>query len=909
MTSSEGHKNQSPPVRRPVLLGLFAGTCIGLGYLLSGVPNVELMSLVAVLSGVVLGSRYGLVCGSIAATVYSLGSPYGVPMPLILGAQVVGLGVAGAVGGPSGRTIRRLQRAGRIRAALVAAALTGLVVTLVFDLLTNLAIVGAFDLEPMVVLVGAVPFFLIHGGVNTVVFALLLPELVHRMSGLARAPLAGRGAGVATLTVMAALAVAGPAVAADTALGELPGSRMHDHTASPVDTHDVDRWENIGPSLGRQWSRPLWNPFARQNLEWLKWRTPWLPVLDGGLGGPAVILGEAQTSPVPLYVRDGIPLGTGHALADDPWLVPLQGVGSGGHTWSADGFGGTGGRIDLVTNDREPDKAVSVYRGVKGPHESYMRGFSILTPAAAWRVGFEFDESIDNEAYNFTDLPDEVFRPSPTYFTGHGKIRQTRARLIRNLDTDNSLAVAYTYGRKTKDALPAWGAEHQEIWDNGISATMRGRSGQWDYRGSLHWTSRDLEWGSRPSGSTQADDLRKLETGRNGLVVDFLRRPAREAVLPAHLDSLVVPVDTVATAAADTALAAADSLPVADLSPDAAPAATDTLTRGTAPDTDLSALGTDAATGLQFRMVLNHWNLEDSGASWSPDHLESFSGEGETAQITGRNDLALGPARLSMGLEALWDSHGGLGPGAAVTLAQNSTRPRWELGFSRSGRAPRSDELFTPVRRDVNGRELEILPNRDLKREKTWRVGLYLGAKVLGFDLAVDSSVRHLSDGITWRQDAEAIERGAWANDLELLSTRITGSIGRQGRFLGWGRLKLEGTWQGFDERKARAALLPPEQHLRLQLGWENHFFREDGVVQLMLYSTLRGEMADPWDVTRAEVLEAITVHDLLVGFRLVGAHLSLAFRNLTGERVRLTAGTWSHDMEIDLRLHWVFLY
>ena len=47
------------PVRQPVLLGLFAGTAVGAGYLLAGIPNVELMTLIAALAGSVLGAGRG----------------------------------------------------------------------------------------------------------------------------------------------------------------------------------------------------------------------------------------------------------------------------------------------------------------------------------------------------------------------------------------------------------------------------------------------------------------------------------------------------------------------------------------------------------------------------------------------------------------------------------------------------------------------------------------------------------------------------------------------------------------------------------------------------------------------------------------------------------------------------------
>ena len=67
--------------------------------------------------------------------------------------------------------------------------------------------------------------------------------------------------------------------------------------------------------------------------------------------------------------------------------------------------------------------------------------------------------------------------------------------------------------------------------------------------------------------------------------------------------------------------------------------------------------------------------------------------------------------------------------------------------------------------------------------------------------------------------------------------------------------------------------------------------------------------MADPWDPTRTEILPESTLHDLVLGFRLVGTHLSLAMRNLTDQRVPQTAGTFSPGRELDLRLDWTFLY
>ena len=254
-----------------------------------------------------------------------------------------------------------------------------------------------------------------------------------------------------------------------------------------------------------------------------------------------------------------------------------------------------------------------------------------------------------------------------------------------------------------------------------------------------------------------------------------------------------------------------------------------------------------------------------------------------------------------------WDERIDIAPGWRVTFREDAPRPHWRLEATGDGRAPRSDELLTPVTRDIAGRSLVIWPNRDLGRERTLRVAAAVRVRLLGTELAVDAAGRRLQDGITWAATPDDSLFGSWSNDLDMDSARVTASLRREGRLLGWGRATVEGTWQTFDEQKSRAAFLPPELSGRLTLFWENHFFQEDGILQLGLISTYRGEMDDPWDTTRSTRLPARTVHDLLVGFRLVGAHLSMAFRNLTGERVQMSAGTWSAGQEVDLRLHWAF--
>jgi hypothetical protein len=561
-----------------------------------------------------------------------------------------------------------------------------------------------------------------------------------------------------------------------------------------------------------------------------------------------VILAEAGTSPVPLIVRDGIPVGTGHVLADDPSLVPTENLEYSRIAMGQDGWGGTDGVVTLATDDRDPDKAASGYRGVKGPHETYFRAIHVLTPQASWRAAFEFEESLDNEGYNFTQLSDPEFAATGDGFPGHGKVRQSRTRLFRELDEDNRFIVEYSNGRKTKDSLPSQGAAHQEIWDDGIAATINGRLGGWKLDSSLFWRNRDVEWGDRDT-TAAAGRRRKVETGREGWTLD--------------------------------------------------------MNRSGAPDAD------DGRRTTGLRLQLFHWRVYDEGVdpAWEGAFPYGGDGEGAAGLVAFRPVVDLGPARWELDLGALWDRHAGWAPQLGLGVDDGGERPWWRLELSYGGRAPRSDELLTPLLRVVADRQLTLLPNADLSREKTARAALLLQARLLGLDLAVDSSVRRLEDGITWEESGPGTDVGSWSNGLAMDSAGVTGRIGRQGRFLGWGRLMVEGTWRKFAEKKGRAAFLPPERYLRFHAMWENHFFQEDGILQLALFSTYQGEMADPWDVTRSYLLPSRTVHDLVAGFRLVGAHLSLAFRNLTGERTRLTSGALSTGQEIDMRLLWNFSY
>ncbi len=863
-------------VRAAVLLGLFAGTATGAGFLLSGLPNLELMSLIVALSGAVLGVRPGAICGMLAAGIYSLASPYGVPAVWVLGAQMCGMAGAGTLGGLWGTLPPRLFAPGRPWPSVVAAACLGVLVTTWYEVLTNLAVLWGFGLEPRVVLIGAVPFYLIHTGSNAMIFALLFPPLATRLSHLGHGALKGRMNSGAALVLLLIFLGAGKTQAQDkgqAGTDSLTVSETPLVTLKPANTVNG-------------WRRGLWHPFSQSLVDQLGWSGNLVPIRDGGLGASVRILGEVSTSPYPIVMRDGLPLGTGHVLADNPGLVPLAGMEIDSLGCGLDPWGGSGGWIQLHRHDPVPQDAFSSYQGTKGRHETYMRNVQLLTPQAPWRFGFEYQENLDLEGYNFTDLPGDVFDPvDDTYFPGHARLRQSHARLTRNLGPDSRLDVDYDQGRLTKDQLPALVAGHQEIWSDGVSVDMHGGTNRLGMRTAVFWRNKDVKLG--PASDSFDTTSRLLETGREGALVELTlrHRPTAPAMaVPAVADSLTGPGVQEAVADSQVALRPPEAV-------------SDTLVRYHDP------------SYLRLKLSVSSWTLDDTGAdtTWAGPVADPVHMDGQQATAT----LSTQFRRVGLDWRAqaggLWNNRLGWDSTAAVSLQQRWGRLGLRLFWETGGRAPRSDELGTILRHGVADRVLILDPNPDLKRERTMRAGGRLSVDIAGLNLAMDGVAGRLSEGITWVAATPGGDRGRLVNGANLDFQKLTTAVSHEGRFLGWGRVRYEGTWQNITPDGLPPSTLPPRRYSRLQVMWENHLFEEDGILEIALFSTHVGEMADPWDVTRSALIPSRTIQDLVLGFRLVGADLSLAFRNFTGQRYRLTSGAWGPGRETVMRLAWSF--
>jgi hypothetical protein len=191
-TSSTSRRGEGAPRRGGIgtrdvaLTAVFAGLAVALGYLLSWLPNIELVTFTVFASGVALGKWRGALTGALAMAIYSGANPHGsgLAIPPLYAAQILGAAFAGFLGGAA----RRLWAVGprRLRPALGALAGAGLGfgTTLVYQILVIAGLTAAMP-DAHVGLLAALAsnalFAAIHLVSNTVVFAVLAPAVLPRL--------------------------------------------------------------------------------------------------------------------------------------------------------------------------------------------------------------------------------------------------------------------------------------------------------------------------------------------------------------------------------------------------------------------------------------------------------------------------------------------------------------------------------------------------------------------------------------------------------------------------------------------------------------------------------------------------------------------------------------------------------
>jgi hypothetical protein len=167
--------------REIILMAIFIGLAIAGGLVMAQIPNVELITAVIFLSGMMLGMGRGIIVGAVAEFLYSFFNPYGAAAPPLLIAQIISMTLVGATGGLIQNWFGR-----RIPPAWLLGIL-GFILTFIFDLLTTLSFTLVAGLGFSGFLTAAafgLYFYVLHQISNTLIFALLLPICVRQLRHL-----------------------------------------------------------------------------------------------------------------------------------------------------------------------------------------------------------------------------------------------------------------------------------------------------------------------------------------------------------------------------------------------------------------------------------------------------------------------------------------------------------------------------------------------------------------------------------------------------------------------------------------------------------------------------------------------------------------------------------------------------
>jgi len=166
--------------REIILMAIFIALAIAGGLILAQLPNIELVTVVIFLSGMLLGVGRGTIIGAVAEFLYSFFNPYGVAAPPLLAAQVISMALAGAAGG-------FMRNFFGNQPPIWLFGFAGFILTFFFDLLTTLSFtvfIGSGLKGFLAAAALGLYFYLAHQISNTLIFALLLPVLLRRLQQL-----------------------------------------------------------------------------------------------------------------------------------------------------------------------------------------------------------------------------------------------------------------------------------------------------------------------------------------------------------------------------------------------------------------------------------------------------------------------------------------------------------------------------------------------------------------------------------------------------------------------------------------------------------------------------------------------------------------------------------------------------
>jgi uncharacterized membrane protein len=165
---------------RLALAALWIGLMVTAGVFFAFIPNIEFVTVIAFLAGVIFGSGRGAIVAMTGEGLFSAMNPIGsgLAFPVLFILQVLAMGVMAMIGG----WLRNWEpRPGSVVAHGVLGAL-GAVLTLQYDFLTALSLpltAGVGESTLLATAVAGLPFFTVHILANTVLFAAFMPTIMR----------------------------------------------------------------------------------------------------------------------------------------------------------------------------------------------------------------------------------------------------------------------------------------------------------------------------------------------------------------------------------------------------------------------------------------------------------------------------------------------------------------------------------------------------------------------------------------------------------------------------------------------------------------------------------------------------------------------------------------------------------
>jgi uncharacterized membrane protein len=169
--------------RQIAFSGIFIALLLGVGYALAFVPNIELLTAMVFLSGVLMGFKQGIIIGVVGEFLFSALNPMGSGLlfPPMLIAQLIAMAVVSFTGALARNYVLSCKRG--LKSAVIMGG-TGFLLTLFYDILVSAAfpISAGFSLrETAGTIVAGLAFSVVHLIGNTLIFLLLVPNAAQQV--------------------------------------------------------------------------------------------------------------------------------------------------------------------------------------------------------------------------------------------------------------------------------------------------------------------------------------------------------------------------------------------------------------------------------------------------------------------------------------------------------------------------------------------------------------------------------------------------------------------------------------------------------------------------------------------------------------------------------------------------------